>query len=142
MNRWIRLTALPRADRHALIEAVLGLIGASTRLRVVPFRKLAPRLGRHMVESGTEDDGATKAEAERVRWAVETAARALPWKPMCFPQAVAATTLLRRRGIGYTLYFGLDPAHDLEAHAWVRVGSVIVTGGPHRTRFTVVSTFA
>jgi len=61
---------------------------------------------------------------------------------MCFPQALAATLMLRRRGIRSTLYLGVDPHRDLDAHAWVRVGGLIVTGGPDEARFVVVSTFA
>jgi len=142
MNRLARFRALPRADRDALVEATLGLIGASVRLRVMSFGRLATRLGRHMQQSAMADEPALVAEVKRVRWAVETAARLLPWQPSCFPQAVAATALLRRRRISSTLYFGVDRGHDMEAHAWVRAGSVIVTGAPHHTRFTVVSTFA
>jgi hypothetical protein len=50
--------------------------------------------------------------------------------------------MLRRRGIHSTLYLGVDRATGFDAHAWVRVGRVIVTGAPEHRRFSVVSTFA
>lgn len=137
-----RLLRLPAADRSLLFEAVLGLSIAGLAIRAVRFGRLAPRLGRHMAESPPASDEAATAQARRIQWAVEGAARHLPWKPVCLPQAVTAQWMLRRRGIASTLYLGVDPAAGYHAHAWVRAGSVIVTGGPSATGFTVVSTFA
>lgn len=142
MKRFRLFLRLPARDRILLLEAVGALVLAGALLRTVAFSKLAKRLGRHMAVTPDTETGEAVAVARRVRWAVETAARNLPWRPMCFPQAVAATMMLRRRRIASTLYLGVDPARQLDAHAWVRVGRVIVTGGPLETRFAVVSTFA
>jgi hypothetical protein len=95
-----------------------------------------------MAVSTAEPDATRTAEVRRVEWAVATAARNLPWKPVCLPQAVAAQWMLRRKGIPSTLYLGIDPAGNYDAHAWVRAGAVIVTGGPSIQRYAVVSTFA
>jgi hypothetical protein len=95
-----------------------------------------------MAESPASEAADVVDRARGVRWAVEVAARNLPWKPVCFPQAVAATMMLRRRHIASTLYLGVDPGRGLDAHAWVRVGALIVAGGPLDYRFTVVSSFA
>jgi len=141
MSRLNQLIRLPGADRRALVEAACCLAVASIRLRVVPFAKIAPRLGRHMAESPVADDEGAEHTIERVRWAIQAAAHTLPWRPACFPQALAAVSMLRRRGVGSTLYLGVDPHQSMEAHAWVRAGSIIVSGGPRQTRFTVVSTF-
>ena len=111
-------------------------------MRLVGFRRIARRLGRHMAESPVSVDEATLDAARRVRWAVESAARVLPWHPVCLPQALAAKAMLGRRGIESTLYLGVDVTRELDAHAWVRVADVIVTGGPRDERFSVVSTFA
>lgn len=142
MSRLVRFARLEGADRARLVEAVALLAAAGVLLRLLPFSRLAPRLGRHMAESAPVENPAATSGAERVQWAVETAARHLPWKPVCLPQAVAAQWMLRRRGIPSTLYLGVDPGHEYDAHAWVRVGQTIVTGGPRPDRFTVVSSFA
>jgi len=139
LRLFLRLSA---ADRRLLVEAVLGLARAGVLLRVQRFSRLSHSLGRHMAESPPEEAAMLTREARRVQWAVETAARNLPWKPVCLPQAVAATQLLRRRGIASTLYLGIDPAEGYDAHAWVRVGRFIVTGGPSPDRFSIVSKFA
>jgi hypothetical protein len=142
MNRVTRLTRLTGPELSDLLEALALCTIASILLKVVPFSRMAPRLGRHMAESPPHQPGATGATVSRVSWAIAKAAKILPWKPMCLPQAVTAQWMLRRRSIPSTLYLGTDPAKNYDAHAWVRVGGVIVTGGPHHTRFAVVSTFA
>lgn len=142
MKRLRRFLRLLPADRRLFIEAAGALVVAGLLLRIFPFARLSSRLGTHMAESPVEESAALTASASRVQWAVETAARVLPWKPVCLPQAVAATRMLRRRGIPSTLYLGIDPAADYDAHAWVRVGDVIVTGGPSPDRFAVVSSFS
>ena len=142
MKRAVQLIRLPAPDLADLLEAVAVCTVASVMLKVMRFSRVAPRLGRHMAESPPHQPGATGAQVSRVSWAIATAARILPWKPMCLPQAVTAQWMLRRRSIPSTLYLGTDPSQNYDAHAWVRVGGVIVTGGPHHTRFAVVSTFA
>jgi hypothetical protein len=133
---------LPAADRAALLEALAVCTAASIVLKVMPFSRVAPRLGRHMAETPAYQPGATSGHVPRVGWAVGAAARALPWKPLCFPQAITAKWMLKRRGIQSTLYLGTDPKSNYDAHAWVRAGGVIVTGGPHQGRFAIVSSFA
>lgn len=142
MNRLVRFARLPLRDRGLLIEAVLSLSLAGLVLKTLAFSRIARRLGRRMAETPDSERPEVMERARRVRWAIETAARHLPWHPVCFPQAVAATLMLRRRRIASTIYFGVDPARNLDAHAWVRVGRLIVTGAPLERRFTVVSTFA
>ena len=136
---FIRLSAAERSD---LIEAVALCALAGVLIRVLAFRRLAARLGRHMAVSPATIDAATSAEVARIRWAVGAAARHLPWRPVCLPQALTAQWMLRRRGIPSTLYLGADPARDYDAHAWVRAGATIVTGGPREERFAVVASFA
>ena len=142
MSRLTRLASLSSAERRALVEASWYLILALTRLRLMPFSRVAPTLGRHMAESPDTAAPGTLAAAEQVRWAIETASGIMPKKLTCFPRAVAATAMLRRRAVPSTLYLGVDHARSLEAHAWVRAGSILVTGGPDPGRFTVVSMFS
>jgi len=142
IRRLIQLVRLPASERWDLAEAIAMCTLASVLLRVLRFRLLAPRLGRHMAESPGQQDAASISQVSRVRWAVAVAARHLPWDPVCLPQAVTAQWMLRRRGIASTLYLGADPARGYDAHAWVRAGAVIVTGGPRQERFAVVSSFA
>lgn len=137
-----RFLGLPGPDRRALVEAAALCTLAGVLLRLLKFRWLASRLGRHMAESPPALDDTHRAQVTRIGWAVAAAARHLPWQPVCLPQAVAAQWMLRRRGIPSTLYLGADPARGYDAHAWVRVGTVVVTGGPREDRYAIVSSFA
>lgn len=133
-----RSTLSPR-DRALLGEAFACLALARLATLLLPFRVVARGLGAHNEES-TRAEPAT-ARARRVGAAVAVAARRTPWRSLCLEQAVAAKAMLRRRGIPSTLYLGVTAA-PFEAHAWVRVGEVNVTGGTDVDRFAVVATFA
>jgi hypothetical protein len=130
------------ADRLILLEAVILLALARVLVHTVRFERVATRLGSHMAQSSDEDSPEAYATARRVRWAVATAARNLPFDVICLPQAIAGKLMLRRRGIASTLYLGVAYDPDLKAHAWLRVGRVIVTGAKGRIGFSVISTFA
>lgn len=142
MRPLIRFARLSPAERGRLVEAIAALAVAGGLLKAIGFPRLASRLGHHMAESPPVQDSTAIRAADEIRWAVEAAAANLPWKPVCLPQAVAAQWMLRRRGIRSTLYLGVDPGRQLDAHAWVRVGDVVVTGAAGKDRFVVVSTFA
>lgn len=133
---------LPAPDRRALLEAVTFSTLAAILVHTVQFRRLTRRLGHHMAVSGTEIDTDRRAQVALVCWAIDAAERHLPWHPVCLPRAIAAQWMLRRRQIPSTLYLGADPARDYDAHAWVRAGRTVVTGGPLDDRYKVVSTFA
>jgi len=137
-----RLARLPAPERRDLAEAVILCTVAGVLLRLLPFRRLAPRLGRHMAVSPPEAAAEHRTRVARVAWAISAAARNLPWRPVCLPQAITAQWMLRRRGIPSTLYLGADPSRGYDAHAWVRAGATIVTGGPGQERYAVVSSFA
>ena len=51
--------------------------------------------------------------------------------------------MLSQRGQDSTLYFGLSKNEngELQAHAWLRTGAVVVTGEKERTSCVVVGTF-
>lgn len=144
-QRLSRLGRLSWAERGLLLEAVVWLGLARLAVLTVPFRRMAPWLGRHMAESAPAVDTATEHCALRLGWAVRTMSCLTPWNSNCLAQAMAVTRMLQRRGMVSTLYLGLrqDDAHELQAHAWVRCGSVVLTGGRRSPQlYTVVATFA
>lgn len=128
-----------------LVLDVLVLLGATRlALLVVPFRRLASALGPADSESPDEVDDVALAEARRIAWAIRAVSRRTPWPSTCFPQALTALILLRRRGIPGTLYLGAAFRPDgvgLEAHAWLRCGPIDVTGGRGDRRFATLARF-
>jgi hypothetical protein len=77
-----------------------------------------------------------------VAWAVETVG-AKPWmRSLCLPRALAAQTMLRRRGIASKLCLGVARnGSAMEAHAWVEIGPNKIVGGSEAPRFTRVAEF-
>lgn len=135
---------MPASDRLVVSEAFFWLGLARLAILVIPFRAIAPRLGK-MGGSTPENAGLQSQKiARQVSWAVRAASRHTPWQSRCLAQAIAAKMMLNRRGLASTLYLGLKKAgeKDLDAHAWLRHGDIILTGGESMDRFTVISTFA
>lgn len=123
---------------------VLGLSRAA--ILCVPFRRLAPWMGRHQGPHPWVPllTASQQARAGQVGRAVRLAARYTPWTSNCFPQALTASLLLRLYGVPYALYFGLAPGapgESMKAHAWVCSGAINVTGGASFAQFTVVGCF-
>lgn len=143
-SAWLRLRRLPWADRWLLFEAVVCLGLARLAVCAISLRRLAPFLGRHMTESSREDlTGSRHACLRGVAWALSTASARLPWRCLCLEQAIAGKLMLRRRAIANTMYLGAARTEDgMQAHAWLRSGSFIVTGAEGHLRFAIVSTFA
>lgn len=128
----------PLQDWLIVAEAVFWLAVARARLALTPFPKLARRLSapNPPPRSGGE------AIARRIGWAVSTAARRGPIRAVCFPQALAARAMLRRRGLPATLYYGIvNEAAGLKAHVWVRSDETNVVGTETAAAHRLVATF-
>jgi Transglutaminase-like superfamily len=135
--------------RLLLAEAMLCLAAARLALIVVPFPHLARRLGQFVPPS---DPRALRAKvpvdaeaplAADVSWAVTRAARYLPFKAVCLPQAMAARVMLKRRGVASVMHFGAAKGGQqaLDAHAWLDAAGVEVTGYPVARHFAEIACF-
>ena len=149
MRRWGRFAGLSRRQRALLVEASLQLAWARVVLLVLPFRRLAARLGELSSPAGTAASRApdpAAAVARDVRWAMACAARHVPFGAVCLPQAIAAKKMLARRGVKGVLHFGVarprEAAGSLEAHAWVDAAGIEVSGYPVASRFTELARFS
>ncbi len=145
MTRLGKFLKLKSGDRRAFLEAVFWLGSFRAAMHFVPFKVLAGRLGTHQAETPVVPlDAATRRKAAAVSRAVRTMSRHLPWACACLVQAAAAKRMLDRRRIPATLYLGTSKDENLKliAHAWLRAGDAIVTGGEGKDGFTVVSTFS
>ena len=144
MTRLTRFLRCSRPDRRLLLEALALLCWARFLIRVVPFRWIAPHLGRPMAESPVDVGEAERRLSLHVAWAVQAVVRHVPLGFVCLPQAIAAKWMLRRRRLPSTLYLGLQRQEEskLTAHAWLRVGDKILTGRAESLDHTVIATFA
>lgn len=127
-----------------------GLIGlASGLLLIMPFRLLAPLLGKNHCAISllpVADEG-QKRRARLIGRAVAKAVRFAPFRSDCLPQAMAAAILCRALGVPYAAFLGAslstpDKPGQLAAHAWVQCGPAPVTGGRGNfQKFGVVACF-
>ena len=146
-----RYTSLDRARRRLIVEAGALLALVWVGLRVLRFLTLRRLIDRYVIGAAgggarsplgaargdaedvegsartvTSTNGAAGAgdttTIEAIRWAIGAAGRCLPWAT-CLVQALAADALLRRRGIGAEVRFGVRPLSNgrlpIEGHAWV-----------------------
>jgi Transglutaminase-like superfamily len=145
-----RFGEVDRRRRALLPEAVLCLWAARLALIVVPFPRLAPRLGSFVPPTDVRASAASTAAtpdhttiAEEVGWAVTRAARYVPFRAVCLPQAMAAQVMLKRRGVKSVMHFGAAKGADkpLDAHAWLDAAGVEVTGYPVAEGFAEIACF-
>ena len=140
-----RFADLPAADKSLFFRAVIELTIARVQLANLSFERLAARLA---------SDGATNDELQdnarpdpglplRIAFAIRAAAANLPWRPNCFPQAIAGRALLRRHGFAPTIHLGVERIGDdaLAGHAWLSCGDTIVLGGEELGRYTEIHRF-
>jgi hypothetical protein len=126
------------------MEAALALGAAQLALALLPFRRIAANLGQSGKESAAAIPSSHDGLAEQIGWAVETMSRHVPWNSRCLAQALSAWWMLGRRGVAGTVYFGVarNPDKPFDAHAWLRCGGRIVTGGNGHEQFKVISCFS
>jgi len=120
---------LPRADRRALLQALVLLPIATAgrhvmsygRLRTVLSALLPPRAELSLT------DPEARARAEQIARMVQIAAGRSPLRPSCLDRSLVLWALLRRHGYRSTLRIGArKEGTRFEAHAWVEVNGVVV----------------
>lgn len=112
-----------------MLEAAAHLVAAKLALRVVPFRRLTWLFSRAPRGPELEGDDRTRTRDDVAR-SVEAAAARIPRAGACFPRAIAAQAMLRRRGVGTVLCYGAatGPGGGLSTHVWLLDGEVGVVG--------------
>jgi hypothetical protein len=141
-----RLASLTPQRANLLFQALVALLMAAFWVRCMPFRRLAPRLGDSGRESALGMPEGQDAWVRDVEWAVHALARRMIPQPTCLMQAAAAKAILDWRGIPATVYLGVRPAagdgRQVDAHAWLRCGSRIVTGKLEASRYSPLAWFS
>ena len=147
----LRFRQVDNRRRALLPEAVVFLLAARLALIFVPFPRLARRLGTFVpptdpraAQARTRPLRRSEAQlAEDIGWAVTRAARYVPFKAVCLPQAMAAQVMLKRRGVQSVMHFGAAKGTDkpLDAHAWLDAAGVEVTGYPVAEDFAEIACF-
>lgn len=124
--------ALNRTQKRYLLHAALVLTVIGGALKVLSFSrfkqwylKAAQKFARNPVPD---------AEIPDIIWAVEKAAKILPFQLLCFPQSLAVKYLLGKSE-GVVMHIGVnkDEIKGMEFHAWVeKKGKTIIGELPSR----------
>ena len=141
---WLRRIAeIPKALRRGpsgiadLARAVAELAYANRRVArdstaALPLvvRKVGRKDGALYSDADSLDDR-QHAIVDRVTYAIPVMAMRVPWRADCLVQALAAHRWLAREEIPSAVALGAARDEDggFLAHAWLRVGERIVTGG-------------
>jgi hypothetical protein len=131
----------PLSDYINFIEAWILLHAMKLAILILPFKRIASRIGKVHSETSLElviSDGVPNVEQ-----AIRRASRFTIHQSKCYDQALTGKLMLQRRGLSSTLYFGLakDTTNLLKAHAWVRCGNRIITGRAVAEGYTVIVCF-
>ena len=122
--------ALNWLKRQLLTAEVVGyLLLARFALTVFSFQQLTWFFERPTRQPELTGE-ARIGQRKEVRNAIYKIHRRFPGSTTCFHRAIAAQAMLRRRGIGTTLYYGAAtlPGRGLATHAWVQDGADGVVG--------------
>ncbi|MCP5105264.1 MAG: lasso peptide biosynthesis B2 protein, partial [bacterium] len=104
---------LPRNEKALGLEAIFYLLKAHLMV-LLPFRKIAPRIGEHMKETPKENQPRHTPILRDIRNAIRRASRRTPWKNACLARSIAGEMMLKRRNIPFTLYLGLTKEKEKE----------------------------
>ena len=141
MGKLTTFLALDRRDRLWTIEALWSLALAQAMVCLVPPRNWRDRFDPLGGATATGSTAPALLEPiRRVRLAIARAARNIPTDPNCLPQALAARRMLLRRGIGSSLFIGVERDSDgpRRFHAWLKVGPEWVTGLCEEDRYSLL----
>ncbi|WP_211746780.1 lasso peptide biosynthesis B2 protein [Paenibacillus sp. Marseille-Q4541] len=131
------------AVKRMIVEAILFL-GYARVMNFLPFARIAPLLGTEQQETTYERHPVKERTALHISKVIYMVSKHTPWKSECMVSGIAAMKMLKRRNIESTLYFGIakNEHQQLIAHAWLRCGTLYVTGAEGIENFTVVNKFA
>lgn len=106
-----------------------------------PFGEITAHLGQAGLE--TDDKHINGQTVRQIAWAVSAICKRTPWKSKCLVQAMTARKMLTRRGIACTLYMGAcrSDQGEMQAHAWLRSGTMFVTGGDGSKKYAITSIY-
>ena len=126
----------------ALTEALVLLALSRLAIFLFPFRALAAYLDHPMRVPALTGPERVR-QRNRIRWALDRAARLLPGPTVCFPRGLAGFVMCRVRGIDSILYYGaaVVPNEGLKAHVWLMDGDYGITGQSVAAEYSLLARF-
>lgn len=128
-------------QQRLLLEAAFYLVAAHCFISLLPFRYLSAFLGRKQMRVSVPYENGTEL-ADKISWAVISAARYIPLRLVCFHKGIAVFLMLRQRRVDIRLMYGILRQNDeLVSHVWVTYGNKDVIGCEQADEYTVLMTY-
>lgn len=134
---------MPLKDKILFLAAYI-LSGIARFLMIaVPFKRFQHYIGISKEESPYETICLQDFNTiKRIRYLGLLACKYTPWESKCLVKALVICWLLKHYKIPTTLYLGVAKDKTLLAHAWLRCGPCIITGGDVQQKFVEVARFS
>lgn len=118
-------------------EALFWILLFRIGMFIIPFRFMIPFLNK----PGKEKKGNDQLQLVEIKWVLQAVERKFPQVTNCWSLSAAGMILLKKRGIPSELYFGVLklPTGEMKAHAWLKQGDLVVSGGKNHRRYAVVT---
>lgn len=139
MNWVERFFKLSLKDKLLLLEAAAYLTFWQLIVKVLPYSCYKSSLGK-LTKDPVDTSVSSIELIKKIKKAIYSSSKYLPWSPVCFPQALAGKSMLKRRKIKSTFYLGVASNRSekiIDLHSWLMCGNQTVTGGGVRHQFTV-----
>ncbi|MDP4186715.1 MAG: lasso peptide biosynthesis B2 protein [Bacteroidota bacterium] len=133
-----------RLERGLFIQACGYSAITAFIIRFFPMKVYRKWLGEEHKETPVQSLAENTELPQLISRAIRRCNKYAPWKTACYVQAFTAKIILRHHHLPSTLYFGLrkDRNGQLQAHAWLRCGTIMVTGNHEIENYTVVQFFS
>lgn len=145
MHKLHTFVNLPWGEKMLALRLLVLLPKSRWAVKRVPFKEVAARMGTLGDGAITEVSSKGLETAKRMGILTKSMSAWMPFRTLCFEQALSCAALLRRKKIAHCIHFGVKKHHSdaqrLEAHAWLQCGNAIVTGRKGHREFKRVSSF-
>jgi hypothetical protein len=127
-----------------LAESLVVLVMARISLRVIPVSRILAWQSRSVPSAGPQAGaaGPQARQRELVAWAVDVTSRRSPIRFVCFPRCLAASFMLRARGVESRLHYGVArEGGKLVTHTWLESGGEVLVGGEVKAAYATLAVY-
>jgi hypothetical protein len=133
---------ISKEEKKYLLEATFYCILFKWMLLLIPIKKYSGKLGKQDIYTNFEPSIGQQEIIYQVSISIARSRKVIPWRSKCFAEAIAAKKMLKKKNIQSTLYLGVNKKEEkMTAHAWLRSGSIWITGKKGSGNYVVISTF-
>lgn len=130
------------SERKLFLETLIISFIIRLIIKFMPMKKYVDKLGKENKLS--ENIDANEIETlKKFVVNVKRVSRNSFWRTKCYEEAFTLKKILEKRGYSSTIYFGVlkEENNELKAHAWLKIGDVILIGGNAHNKYTVTKFF-